>query len=83
MGAGDRPKGSRNKLGEAFLADLYADWCEGGVAAIARVRAERPDVYLRVVASILSKDLELENDIFDGLSDDQLAAIRPKRSRHC
>jgi len=57
------------------VADLYADWCQGGIAAIARVRAERPDVYLRVVASVLPKHLELKNRIFDGLSDDQLAAI--------
>jgi hypothetical protein len=45
--------GSRNKLGEGFLADLYADRREGGIAAIARARVERPDVYLRAVASIL------------------------------
>jgi hypothetical protein len=43
----------------------------------ARVRQERPDVYLRVVASILPKHLELKNDdnIFDGISADQLDAI--------
>ena len=28
-----RPKGSRNKLGEAFIADLYAHWQENGVPA--------------------------------------------------
>jgi hypothetical protein len=39
-----------------------------GVAAIARVRAERPDVYLRVVASILPKHLELENVSLTGLA---------------
>ena len=25
-----RPKGSRNKLAEAFIADVYADWLEHG-----------------------------------------------------
>jgi hypothetical protein len=74
---GGRPRGSRNKLGEAFLTDIYADWREHGAASIERVRQERPDVYLRVVASILPKHLELKNDdnIFDGISDDQLDAI--------
>jgi hypothetical protein len=31
-----RPKGSRNKLGEAFLDALHADWQEHGTEAIAR-----------------------------------------------
>lgn len=37
-----RPRGSRNKLGEAFLADLHADWLVSGVEAIQRVCRERP-----------------------------------------
>jgi hypothetical protein len=70
-----RPKGSRNKLGEAFLGDLYADWVENGVAVIQKVRETCPDVYLKVVASIVPKQLEIERDPFDGVTDDQLAAI--------
>ena len=27
-----RPKGSRNKLSEEFVAEIYADWCEHGAA---------------------------------------------------
>jgi hypothetical protein len=70
-----RPKGSRNKLGEAFLADLYADWVENGAAAIKKARETRPEVYLKVIASILPKQLEIERDPFDGVTDDQLAAL--------
>ncbi len=33
---GGRPKGSRNQLGEAFIADLYADWQANGAETIAR-----------------------------------------------
>jgi hypothetical protein len=32
-----RPRGSRSKFGEAFLAELYADWIENGAAVIKRV----------------------------------------------
>jgi hypothetical protein len=80
-----RPKGSRNKLGEAFLADLCADWQEHGPAVIARVREQRPQDYLRVVALIMPKDFNVNvNDNLE-LTDDQLiarirqldAAIRP------
>jgi Family of unknown function (DUF5681) len=48
-----RPKGSRHKLSEAFLAELVADFEAGGRAAIERCRLERPDVYVRLVASLL------------------------------
>lgn len=82
---GGRPKGSRNKLGEQFIDDLYADWQAHGVETLARVRDEKPDQYLKVVASILPKDLNVNINNMDDLTDDQLiqrirsldAAIRP------
>lgn len=65
-----RPKGSRNKLGEAFIAALHDDFQEHGVAAIQAVRAERPHEYLKVVASILPKELKISTE--SELTDDQL-----------
>lgn len=84
-GFGGRPKGARNKLGEQFISDLYADWQEHGVETLAKVRAEKPDQYLKVVASILPKDLNVNINQMDDLTDDQLiqrirqldSAIRP------
>lgn len=84
-GFGGRPKGARNKLGEQFISDLYADWQQHGVDTLARVRDEKPDQYLKVVASILPKDLNVNINNMDDLTDDQLiqrirsldAAIRP------
>lgn len=70
-----RPKGSRNKLGDAFLCDLLEDWEANGKAAIATVRDERPHEYLKVVASILPRQVEIREDLFDDLTEDQLAAI--------
>lgn len=66
-----RAKGSRNKLAEAFVSDLYADWQEHGVAAIAQVRVERPHEYVKVVASILPKEVKIER--MDDMNDDELA----------
>ena len=68
-----RPKGSRNKLGEAFLADMLADWEVHGRAVIETVRAEKPDQYLKVVAGVLPKEMNLRVNDFDDLTDDQLA----------
>lgn len=84
-GFGGRPKGSRNKLGEAFIEDMLADWEANGPAAIVQVRKEKPDAYLKVVASILPKDLNVNINQTDHMTDEQLierirsldAAIRP------
>lgn len=67
-----RPKGSRNKLGEAFLSDMQADWVKHGSKAIEKVREEKPDAYLKVVASILPRDLNVNVNKFDDMTDDQL-----------
>ena len=84
-GFGGRPKGSRNKLGEAFLEDMLADWEANGPAAIREVRETKPDAYLKVVASILPRDLNVNINQTDHMTDEQLverirsldAAIRP------
>lgn len=67
-----RAKGSRNKLGEAFLDALHDDFKEHGVAAIEAVRAEKPDQYLKVIASILPKELNIKVDPLDDMTDEQL-----------
>jgi hypothetical protein len=80
-----RPKGSRNKLGEAFLQAMHDDFMDHGPAVIERVRIEKPDAYLKVIASILPKDLNLNINPMDDVSDDELierlreldSAIRP------
>ena len=69
---GGRPKGSRNKLGEAFLADMLEDWEANGPETIQRVREEKPDAYLKVVASILPKELNVKVSELDDLSDEQI-----------
>jgi hypothetical protein len=74
-GNSGRPKGSRNKLGEAFLEAMHSDFTEHGVAVIAKVREEKPDQYLKVIASILPKQMELNVNVLDDVSDDELAAL--------
>ncbi len=59
-GIGGRPRGARNKLGEAFLHDLHADWEKHGRSVIERVRRDDPSTYLRVMASIVRPASEPE-----------------------
>lgn len=78
-----RPKGSRNKLGEVFIQAMLEDFERDGVAAIVKVRTEKPDAYLKVIAGILPKELKITNE--SDLTDEQLierirqldAIIRP------
>lgn len=80
-----RPKGARNKLGEAFVEDMLADWEANGPAAIREVRETKPDQYLKVIAMILPKDLNVNINPTEHMTDEQLierirsldAAIRP------
>lgn len=67
-----RPKGARNKLGEEFIQKLYDDFQKHGVAAIEKVRIEKPDAYLKVIAGILPKDLNVNVNRFDGMSEEQM-----------
>jgi hypothetical protein len=59
-GIGGRPRGARNKLGEAFLHDLHADWEKHGRSVIERVRRDDPSAYLRVMASVVRAASEPE-----------------------
>jgi Family of unknown function (DUF5681) len=74
-----RPKGARNKLGEDFLTQLCEDFEANGAAVIERVRQEDPAAYLRVVVSVLPKELKTDRrpdaGPFSHLTDDELAAL--------
>ena len=59
-GGPGRPKGSRHKLGEDFLAALLDDFNENGVAAIAAAREQNPSAYLKTIAMIVPKSLEID-----------------------
>jgi hypothetical protein len=49
-----------NKLGEKFIADAYADWCEHGIEALRTMRKTDPSGYVRVTAGILPDKLEVD-----------------------
>jgi hypothetical protein len=69
-----RPKGSRNRLGEHFIATLCADFEAHGADVVARLREDDPAVYLRVVAQIVPQTVLMQEAKLDDLSDDELAA---------
>jgi hypothetical protein len=68
-----RPVGARNKLGEAFIQALHESFVEHGATAIQTVIDEKPEQYLKVIASLCPKELSLTiNNDAEDLSDDEL-----------
>ena len=87
-----RPKGSRNKISEEFIAALCDDFEQHGVEVIEAVRTERPADYLKIIASIVPKELNVSASSLDDLSDEDLcdaldavraliATAKPRKSK--
>ena len=70
-----RPKGARNKLAKRFLEDLLSDWEANGAAAIKIARKEDPVAYVKVVASLVPKELEIVSSVAAELPDEELATL--------
>lgn len=73
-----RPKGSRNKLSEAVIKDILADWEVAGPSAVQACRLEDPAAYLRIVTSLVPKEFNITGSesvlasIIDQFEDEQL-----------
>ena len=58
-GGPGRPKGSRNKLSEAFLKALADDFEEHGPDTVEKLREGNPAQYCNVIAKLMPKLMEL------------------------
>ena len=72
---GGRIKGSRNKISEAFLKDLAAEWEVSGPAALKVMAKEEPGNFVKVVAALLPKEFEITDSRLTELSDDELEIL--------
>ena len=53
-----RTRGSRNRLGEAFLIDLHNEWERSGPEALRRCAAEESAQFCKIVANLLPKEID-------------------------
>ena len=66
-------KGIRTKFTARLLSDFLKDFEENGAAAIKIVRVEHPEIYVRIAASIIPRDLAIETSAsLNELSEDDL-----------
>ena len=68
-----RPKGSRHKLSEDYFKALAEDFENHGKDAIERMREDRPGDYIRMIASLISKETTQNVDPYADMTDEQLA----------
>jgi hypothetical protein len=55
-----RQKGTRNKLSEAFLKDLHAEWERSGQAALKILAVENPGMLAALVAKVIPQAFDDE-----------------------
>jgi hypothetical protein len=77
---GGKPVASRNRLQGDFMRALADDFAEHGVAAIQQTRAQSPAQYLKVVASLMPKELEIKRPLEEMTDDDLIAGVAALQS---
>ena len=77
-----RPPGTRNKLTEDFFRDLCDAWTAFGKPALMTVAWTHPVEFVRVVAQLMPKDVEVTatNIRAERMSDDELWALIERHS---
>lgn len=80
-----RPKGSRHKLAEAFIADMYEAWQKSGAGVLKDVIKDEPAAFLRSMVSLMPKEMDVNVNRYDTMTDEQiksqlLAALREARA---
>ena len=69
------PSAIRGALGKAFLTRLAGDFTRHGARIFAKLRKQRKQDYLKLVAAILPQEYRLKEVSFQDVSDQELAAM--------
>lgn len=73
---GGKAIGSRNRLTKQFLLALAKDFDQHGEDAIRRCREEKPETYIRVIAALCPKEVEIKRPLQEMEDAELLAAVR-------
>lgn len=77
---GGRAIGTRARLNASFLNALAEDFDEHGKDAIQRCREENPAAYVKALAGLLPKEVEIRKPLEDFADDELIAAVRALQS---
>lgn len=62
-GGPGRPKGSKNKLSQKFIENLYAKWQEVGGDALDTLYDLDVGKFVQIVANLVPKDIDIQAEI--------------------
>jgi hypothetical protein len=72
---GGKPTAARNRLTARFLNDLADHYEEHGKRAIARLYADDPAGYVKTVAALCPKEIEVKSPLQELKDDELLTAV--------
>ena len=82
-GQGGRRRGARHRISTALLEAIARDFEEHGEETVRITRVEKPVEYLRIVASLLPRELEITVGPLQEISDQELELlIEDARKQH-
>jgi hypothetical protein len=71
--SGGRKLGSRNKLSERFVEDVFDEWKSSGKAALQRMAQDNPGDFCKMIANLvparIEKTLGLDENLFSDIAD--------------
>lgn len=74
--AGRRP-GTKEAIARTFITDVLAEWKEHGADAVSKMREANPGDFVKMVASLLPKDVNLNvNDVSEYSDAELIERIR-------
>jgi hypothetical protein len=77
---GGKPVGARNRLTKAFLNALADDFEKDGKAAIVACRENKPEAYIKAIAALCPKEVEVKRPLEEMSADELLNAVRALES---
>jgi hypothetical protein len=72
---GGKPKGARDRVNVKFLEALEQVFDECGKEALQRCCKEDPSAFVRALLALVPKELEISQDPFAWLTDEQLVSV--------
>ncbi len=72
-----RPKRSRNKLAEDFLADAFQQWQQHGSKALETMATSEPAKFCQMVAGLLPREMHIKDAALEEMSTERSVYYGP------
>src|SRR5262245_38707572 len=67
-----RPRGSRNRLSEDFLADAYHQWQQNGSMALEKMATTESAKFCQMIANLLPREMHIKDSALEDMTTDEI-----------